>query len=250
MTKIAALGSILAVGTRQVETATVTGTCTGSGDYRCILTATGMTGTPITTDVAILDEDTADAVATKVCTALNLVANITAWFKVEVSGPNIILTSILAAADDAAGAMNLDMNNQTSTGMDDVPTSANTTLGVAFVTTAQVENIGGPSLSLDQADVTTHDSTGGWEESVITLIRSGEISLDIIYDPNTATHAATSGLVYRIENKLISAIRITFPGPYLWYFDAYITGFTPNASASGAILATVSLKVTGQPVLV
>jgi hypothetical protein len=39
---------------------------------------------------------------------------------------------------------------------------------------ANVTNIGGPSLALDVEDVTSHESTGGWEEVVATILRTGE----------------------------------------------------------------------------
>ena len=43
---------------------------------------------------------------------------------------------------------------------------------------AKVTNTSGPSLSLDTEDVTSHDSTDGWEEVVATILRSGTITLD------------------------------------------------------------------------
>ena len=60
-------------------------------------------------------------------------------------------------------------------------------------TIAAVSNISGPGLSLDTEDVTTHDSASGWEEVVGTILRSGEVSLDLVYDPNAATHKYASG---------------------------------------------------------
>ena len=53
---------------------------------------------------------------------------------------------------------------------------------------ANVKSIGGPGISLDTEDVTSHDSTEAWEEVVATILRTGEISVDIVYDPNNATH--------------------------------------------------------------
>ena len=61
---------------------------------------------------------------------------------------------------------------------------------------AQVLDISGPGLSADTEDVTSHDSTGGWEEHVVTVLRTGDVSFDIEYDPNAATHKnAAAGLL-------------------------------------------------------
>src|SRR6056297_2201318 len=39
----------------------------------------------------------------------------------------------------------------------------------SFTTVAKVNNISGPSLSLDTEDTTDHDSDGGWEEIIPTI---------------------------------------------------------------------------------
>ncbi len=77
---------------------------------------------------------------------------------------------------------------------------------------AYVTNISGPGLSLDTEDVTTHDSTGAWEEVVGTILRSGEISMDIVYDPAHATHKnAANGLIADlIARTLITTFHLTF----------------------------------------
>ena len=64
---------------------------------------------------------------------------------------------------------------------------------------AQVQSIGGPGLSADTVDVTSHDSTGAWEEVVVSILRSGEITLDIVYDPANAT--ARKELGYEKDSK-------------------------------------------------
>jgi predicted secreted protein len=120
------------------------------------------------------------------------------------------------------------------------------------VTIAQVSNISGPGLSLDTQDVTSHDSTGGWEEVVGTILRSGEISLDLVYDPNAATHKnASGGLLYDLAQRASTTCSIVFPSSatVTWSFTAYVTGFETSAPVDGALTATVKLKITGQPTL-
>lgn len=122
--------------------------------------------------------------------------------------------------------------------------------GTAF---AQVTNISGPGLSLDTEDVTAHDSSGAWEEVVGTILRSGEITLDIVYDPVTATHKnAAGGLLYLLEQRTSDEFTLVFSdaGSTTWTFDAFVTGFEPDAPVDGALTASVTLKLTGDITLV
>lgn len=119
-------------------------------------------------------------------------------------------------------------------------------------TIAQVKSIGGMGLAVDTEDVTTHDSTGGWEEVVPTILRSGEVSVEIAYDPNAATHKnAAGGLIADLISKTANAYSLVFPSTpaVTWTFNAFVTGFEPTAPVDGALTAAVKLKVTGQPTL-
>lgn len=120
-------------------------------------------------------------------------------------------------------------------------------------TIAQVKSISGPSLSLDTVDVTSHDSTGGWEEVVGTILRTGEITLEIEYDPAHATHKyAAGGLLYDLVQKTANAYTLVFPDSAntTWSFNALVTGFEPAGPVDGDLTANVTLKITGQPTLV
>jgi hypothetical protein len=121
------LSSVLCV--QQVETATVLGTVTGNGNATVIVTAAGMTGSPKTVSVAVLNLDSASAVGGKIRTALGTDTDISNFFTIGGSGANIILTAKVAVANDTT--MNISIDNGTCTGLTAAPTSANTTAGVA-----------------------------------------------------------------------------------------------------------------------
>lgn len=100
--------------------------------------------------------------------------------------------------------------------------------------------------------MTTHDSTGGWEEVVGTILRSGEVTLDIVYDPNLATHKnAAGGLLADLVSRASTAFTIRFPSTAAvdWVFNAFVTGFEPSMPHDGALTASVTMKLTGQPTL-
>jgi hypothetical protein len=246
MSEYAAYGTVLNKGVAQVETAEAVGSISTSGNMTVTVTAAGMTGSPIATTVAVALNDTPDMWAEKVRAALALVANITALFHVGGSGAQIVLTRKIAAAND--GTLNIALADDTSVGITDDASSNNTRAGVALTAIAQVTNIGGPGISLDTEDVTTHDQATAFEELVATILRSGEVSLDIAYDPNGATHA---DLVDSIEARIIYDFSIVFPssGTVTWNFDAFVTGFEPSAPVDGALTGAVKLKISGAPVL-
>jgi predicted secreted protein len=117
------------------------------------------------------------------------------------------------------------------------------TLAGALV--VQCTNISGPSMSLDTEDVTTHDSTSAWEEVVATILRSGEVTLDLVFDPAGATHVA---LWTTMVSRAAAACTIIFPNHAThttWSFNAFVTGFETSQPVDGALTATATLKPTG-----
>jgi len=231
-----------------VECAVIVGTITGNGNATFTMTMAGMTGSPLATSVAVLQNDTPDTVATKAVTALNAVANFNAKCVASCSGANLYITALLAAANDAT--MNMAYTNGTCAGLTPDATSDNTRAGVDAVNVAQVTNISGPGMTLDTEDVTTHDQATAFEEVVATVLRSGEVTLDIEYDPNEATHSASAGgLIDYKENKIPVWLELTFPGAVVWQFPAFITGFEPGAPHDGALTASVTAKISGAPTL-
>ncbi len=113
---------------------------------------------------------------------------------------------------------------------------------------AQINGIGGPDLSLDTDDVTTHDQTEPWEEHVATILRSGEVTFDIFFDPNHASHTM---LWQQMQDREEIEWELQFPDDAFtsWIFDGYVTGLSPDAPHSGALAGSVTIKITGEPTL-
>jgi predicted secreted protein len=248
-TKRSAFGTLFYLGTRQVETAVAVGTITGSGNATITVTAAGLAGSPLPVSVAVTAGDAPAIWAGKVRTQLASTAAITAMFEVGGSGPNIVLTKLLPAANDAT--LNVAIANGTCTGIVEDPTSDDTTAGVAFVAVAAVKNVTGPALKVDTLDVTSHDSTGGWEEVVPTVLRESDVRLDLVFDPQDDTHDATAmgGLGYCLKNHLLKHFKVTWPDGTAWTFPGYVAAFEPSAAHEGAITAAVSIRIAGAPVL-
>jgi len=128
----AAIGVRTAEGTKQVETATASGTASGSGarNVTATLTAANVTGSPLATTVSVTAGDTASVWAGKVRDALSSVVAISKRFTIGGTGADIVLTAKRAAADDTT--LNLALaNGSPSPGITPAATSASTTAGVA-----------------------------------------------------------------------------------------------------------------------
>jgi hypothetical protein len=109
-----------------------------------------------------------------------------------------------------------------------------------------VHSIKGPGISLDTSEVTAHDSTGAWEESVATILRSGEVTLGIRYDPaNAQVKNSSGGLLYLLTTRASANFTITLPSTAAIVFTAWVTGFTPDMPFDGALGCEVKLKPTG-----
>lgn len=112
--------------------------------------------------------------------------------------------------------------------------------GIAFV-----RDVGGPSLSLDTIDVTTHASTGGWREFIPGLLDGGEVTLDIFIDLSQATQGNSTGLLSEITGRTVEGFRITWPDATTATFNALVTSWEPGAVVDGALQGSVTLKITG-----
>src|SRR5215207_5401759 len=97
--------------TKQVETAVVVGTVTGTGNATVTVTALGMGNTPKAISVAVTSGDTASIVGGLVRTALAFDADVAALFIVSGSGANVVLTKHVAAANDST--LNIAITNGT-----------------------------------------------------------------------------------------------------------------------------------------
>lgn len=120
--------------------------------------------------------------------------------------------------------------------------------GASYVAVAQVRDLTGPGLKQDTNEV-THRDGNKWREFVGGLKDGGEVSFDVVYDPDLTTHAAGAapGLAYMLMNGTVGDFQLAFPdpSPTTCTFNALVTSFQPNAPMGDALTADVTLKITG-----
>lgn len=217
------------VGTAQVETATAAGTISGSGNASVTVTGAGITGSPKTISVAVVNGDTAATWAGKVRTALAADAAVTALYTVGGSSTTITLTRTVAAANDAT--LNIALANGTCTGITTAATSANTTAGVAPAITstaaqvlAAIQASAAASSLVTVANKAANDGTGTVTALTATALTGGAAAIvggvrQTLVASGTLSSSDATGKVQQLSlasgyllTKQNSIIRLTVSG--------------------------------------
>lgn len=113
----------------QVETATAVGTITTTGDAEITVTS-ALFEADVVVAVPVVENDNASAIALAIRTALAADEDITANFVVSGATDKVILTAIVPVANDAT--LNIAIADDTSAGITEAASSANTTAGVPY----------------------------------------------------------------------------------------------------------------------
>jgi len=122
-------------------------------------------------------------------------------------------------------------------------TSNGTTFSYDGGAVADVLSISAPSVSVATIDTT---NLGAVHRTFIAgTIDSGEVSLEIMYDPMSDTdiedswdNTATTAPVYK-------ECIVTFSDSATYTFDAIITAFSTSVAIDDKVTASLTLKITG-----
>lgn len=116
-----------------------------------------------------------------------------------------------------------------------------------YTTIAQIRDLNPPNLEQTPIDVTNRDGSG-WMEFIGGLKNGGEVTFDIVYDPDQTTHSASAsgGLITLLSAGTLNNFRITWPDPtpVTFTFAALVTKFAPKAPLNDKLAADVTLKVS------
>jgi predicted secreted protein len=115
----------------------------------------------------------------------------------------------------------------------------------------EVTNIGGPSVTVDTIDVTSHDSsTDAYREFVASLIDGGDITIE----GNLIDAAAGNEIVDLLNERISACWRVQFPTAagstgFDWLFAGILNNFETDAPHDGKISFSAGVKLTAKPVL-
>lgn len=119
--------------------------------------------------------------------------------------------------------------------------------GGSFTDVAELKDITPPDFAVEDLEVTHQTSSDGYKEYIPGLVEGGEVTFDVNWVPGNATQQA---VMAKIGGAAINW-RIVYPTAvdYRWAFKAYVKGVNSKAPLSGAAEGSLTLKVTGKPVL-
>lgn len=116
-----------------------------------------------------------------------------------------------------------------------------------FATIAEVMDIGGPRMTRDSKEVTSHSSPDGFEEFIMTLKRSGEVTFAINFVPTDPTHDGATGLKARYDDGAFTNFKIILPDvdSSVWAFGGYVQGLEFAEGVNDPLTADVTVKPSG-----
>ena len=114
------------------------------------------------------------------------------------------------------------------------------------VVIAQVRDISGPAMVEDAVDVTTRENSN--RVYTAGLRDGGELTFDVIYDPNLGTHstlldALLNGSVGAAELQTVDIANL-YDG---FRFQAMVSAITPEMPLEDALGASITLRAVSQP---
>ena len=115
-----------------------------------------------------------------------------------------------------------------------------------FTTVPEVARLSGPSIRFDLLDVTSHDSEGFFREFIPGLADGDRITADLHWRPSNAIHKQIRVDQYA---RTLRKFKIVFPDTTdnTVDMDTYIEGMPPKADIGTPLMASLSLKITGEP---
>jgi hypothetical protein len=122
--------------------------------------------------------------------------------------------------------------------------SYNTT-GTTYVALAEVYDLTPPAQSLSTTDATHHTSPDGYEEVIPSILRTGQASVTLVYDPDSTEY---TDLVALMNAKTLKKWRIGVPNSTkVIEFSAYLVSVSPTTPREDKMTYTIELRPTGKP---
>jgi hypothetical protein len=123
------------------------------------------------------------------------------------------------------------------------------TLSLGGVPTVAVRDINGPGMVTTAIDTSSRASKA--RTFLPGMYDAGELTFDILYDPDAASHIATAAGIVGLQQAgtVVTGI-LTFPdtSPATCTFTCFVTGTSIKSPMDDALTADVTVKISGAPV--
>ena len=115
-------------------------------------------------------------------------------------------------------------------------------------TVAEVVSIGGPSMSRDVIDITSHSSASNSREFISGLINSGEVTLEVNWCPGNSSQDVIRDTDMYNENCVSYSIVWPDSDATTVTFNAYVTSFDINSPVDAQLTVSMGFQISGKPV--
>lgn len=117
-----------------------------------------------------------------------------------------------------------------------------------FTNIAEIRDLTPPTISRTTPEVTHRESPGRFQEYIPGIRDGGEVSMTVNWLPANVSHADMR--VQLMADNVAHNYRMTFPSTpaSTCTFKAIVTSLSPAAGIDEALSASLTFKITGQPV--
>lgn len=122
------------------------------------------------------------------------------------------------------------------------------TLNIGGFTLSDMTSIGGPGFSADTLDTTTHDSSNNFRTFIKGLIDAGELSVDAYYDYDKNGYTM-SVMLATTTLQSVTLVMPTTPSKTTFYCNGHVTGYEPITPIDDLIGMSITVKISGKPVI-
>lgn len=120
----------------------------------------------------------------------------------------------------------------------------------AGVQVAEVFDLKPPELSRTIVDVTHYQSPNRWMEFIKGLKDGGSLTIQLNWDFDDPTHDAATGILSDFaDDSSIAMGEIEFPDGTTWSAPMIVEKFAGAVPINDRNVATVTVKIAGQPTL-
>lgn len=104
--------------------------------------------------------------------------------------------------------------------------------------TYAVRSFDGPSMAADAPDSSHSQTTNGWRTFIEGMLDAGEVSCELNF---AAAEVPTMG-------GGVKSLVMNFPDTTTCTVDAILTGYSPSGEVDGVMTASLTWKLSGEPV--
>jgi hypothetical protein len=121
-----------------------------------------------------------------------------------------------------------------------------------YTSIANIGDLTGPDISIEDTDVTSHTQGFPWHVLVPCLVNPGQVTCPVYFIPynivGDAGSGSPGGLIDTAIARQMRNWKIQFPDAdeSAWYFTAFVSKMAMKAPVKGVLVADMTFKLSGE----